>query len=128
MEFPLLLKASYGGGGRGQAVVSKVSDFAEAFSRCSKEAEMSFGRPEVFIERFLEKGRHIEVQIMGDGKRCVHLFERDCSVQLRKQKVVEIAPCPVMHPTLRERICSSAVKLCESCGYQNAGTVEFLVE
>lgn len=128
MTFPLLLKASYGGGGRGQAVVQKPEDFAEAFSKCSKEAEMSFGRPEVFIERFLEKAAHIEVQVMGDGQGCVHLFERDCSVQLRRQKVVEIAPARAIAPDLRERICSSAVKLCQSCGYRNAGTVEFLVE
>lgn len=128
MKFPLLLKASYGGGGRGQAVVQKLEDFSEAFSKCSKEAEMSFGRPEVFIERFLQKAAHIEVQVLGDGQDCVHLFERDCSVQLRKQKVVEIAPARTMAPALRERICSAAVKLCKSCGYSNAGTVEFLVE
>jgi len=128
MKFPLLLKASYGGGGRGQSVVQKPEDFATEFAKCSKEAEMSFGRPEVFVERFLAKAAHIEVQILGDGTRCVHFFERDCSVQLRKQKVVEIAPCPIMSATLRERICSAAVKLCESCNYRNAGTVEFLVE
>eukprot|EP00927_Polykrikos_kofoidii_P046843 TRINITY_DN40970_c0_g1_i1.p1 TRINITY_DN40970_c0_g1~~TRINITY_DN40970_c0_g1_i1.p1 ORF type:complete len:1179 (-),score=218.48 TRINITY_DN40970_c0_g1_i1:110-3586(-) len=128
MTFPLLLKASFGGGGRGQAVVQKLEDFLEAFSKCSKEAELSFGRPEVFIEHFLPKARHIEVQILGDGKHCVHLFERDCSVQLRKQKVIEIAPSRGMSLELRERICSSAVRLCESVGYCNAGTVEFLVE
>mmetsp|Transcript_121125 Transcript_121125/g.386835 ORF Transcript_121125/g.386835 Transcript_121125/m.386835 type:complete len:1004 (-) Transcript_121125:144-3155(-) len=128
MKFPLLLKASFGGGGRGQAVVDKPEDLAEAFSKCSKEAEMSFGRPEVFVERFLPKARHIEVQIVGDGKSCVHVFERDCSVQLRKQKVVELAPSRGMHPELRARICGSAVKMCESVGYRNAGTVEFLVE
>mmetsp|Transcript_91628 Transcript_91628/g.203409 ORF Transcript_91628/g.203409 Transcript_91628/m.203409 type:complete len:1162 (+) Transcript_91628:64-3549(+) len=128
MKFPLLLKASYGGGGRGQAVVEKPEDFAESFDKCSKEAEMSFGRAEVFIERYLRTARHIEVQILGDGTRCVHLFERDCSVQLRKQKVVEIAPSRNMSPVLRERICGSAVAMCESVGYRNAGTVEFLVE
>jgi len=128
MRFPLLLKASYGGGGRGQAVVEAPEAFAEAFDRCSQEATMSFGRGEVFVERFLARARHIEVQILGDGSRCVHVFERDCSVQLRKQKVVEIAPAQGIAPRLRERICSAAVRLCESVGYLNAGTVEFLVE
>eukprot|EP00913_Durusdinium_trenchii_P016602 g15606.t1 len=128
MKFPLLLKAAFGGGGRGQAVVEREEDFAKEFEKCSKEAEMSFGRPEVFIERFLAKAMHVEVQVLGDARKCIHLFERDCSVQLRKQKVVEIAPARGMHPELRERITSAAVALCESVGYQNAGTVEFLVE
>lgn len=128
MKFPLLLKAAFGGGGRGQAVVANEADFAKEFEKCSKEAEMSFGRPEVFIERFLAKAMHVEIQVVGDGRRCIHLFERDCSVQLRKQKVVEIAPARGMNPELRERITSAAVALCESVGYQNAGTVEFLVE
>eukprot|EP00928_Gymnodinium_smaydae_P009064 TRINITY_DN13347_c0_g5_i1.p1 TRINITY_DN13347_c0_g5~~TRINITY_DN13347_c0_g5_i1.p1 ORF type:complete len:1168 (-),score=188.02 TRINITY_DN13347_c0_g5_i1:39-3542(-) len=128
MKFPLLLKASYGGGGRGQSVVHTPEKFAEEFAKCSKEAEMSFGRAEVFVERFLPKARHIEIQILGDGTRCVHLFERDCSVQLRKQKVVEIAPARGIAPALRERICSAAVRVCQSVQYRNAGTVEFLVE
>eukprot|EP01062_Namystynia_karyoxenos_P068997 TRINITY_DN641_c0_g1_i2.p1 TRINITY_DN641_c0_g1~~TRINITY_DN641_c0_g1_i2.p1 ORF type:complete len:1189 (+),score=416.21 TRINITY_DN641_c0_g1_i2:87-3569(+) len=128
LRFPLLLKAAFGGGGRGQAVVAAEGDFEQAFTRCSKEAEMSFGHPEVFVERFLQNARHIEVQILGDGSRCVHLFERDCSVQLRKQKVVEFAPCAQMAPQLRERICAAATHLCESVGYLNAGTVEFLVD
>jgi len=128
MKFPLLLKAAFGGGGRGQAVVANEADFAREFEKCSKEAEMSFGRPEVFVERFLAKAMHIEVQVVGDGRHCIHLFERDCSVQLRKQKVVELAPARGMNPELRERITSAAVALCESVGYQNAGTVEFLVE
>lgn len=128
MAFPLLLKASFGGGGRGQAVVEKPEDFLESFKKCSSEAEMSFGRPEVFIERFLREAKHIEIQILGDGKKCVHLYERDCSVQLRKQKVIEIAPGRDMNPTLRDRIGMSAVNLCESVGYTCAGTVEFLVE
>mmetsp|Transcript_58956 Transcript_58956/g.104771 ORF Transcript_58956/g.104771 Transcript_58956/m.104771 type:complete len:1172 (+) Transcript_58956:46-3561(+) len=128
MKFPLLLKASFGGGGRGQSVVQSEADFPKEFDKCSKEAEMSFGRPEVFLERFLPKAMHIEIQVLGDGRKCVHLFERDCSVQLRKQKVVEIAPARGMNPQLRERIASSAVALCQSVGYSNAGTVEFLVE
>lgn len=128
MPFPVLLKASFGGGGRGQAVVARPEDLSEAFARCSKEAEMSFGRPEVFVEHYLLAAKHIEVQVLGDGGRCVHLFERDCSVQLRKQKVVEIAPSRRMAPQLRERICGAAVRLCESVGYRNAGTVEFLVD
>jgi len=128
MAFPLLLKASFGGGGRGQMVVENPNQFADAFSKCSKEAEMSFGRSEVFIERFLPKARHIEVQVIGDGKKCIHYFERDCSVQLRKQKVIEIAPSRGMHEALRERICGAAARMCESVGYRGAGTVEFLVE
>eukprot|EP00933_Yihiella_yeosuensis_P058743 TRINITY_DN5942_c0_g1_i1.p1 TRINITY_DN5942_c0_g1~~TRINITY_DN5942_c0_g1_i1.p1 ORF type:complete len:1192 (-),score=288.38 TRINITY_DN5942_c0_g1_i1:353-3856(-) len=128
MKFPLLLKAAFGGGGRGQAVVEKEADFAKEFEKCSKEADMSFGRPDVFVERFLPKAMHIEIQILGDGKQCIHLFERDCSVQLRKQKVVEIAPSRGIAPELRGRITSAAVALCESVGYECAGTVEFLVE
>jgi len=128
MKFPLLLKASFGGGGRGQAVVQNKEDFSREFERCSKEAEMSFGRPDIFIEQFLPRAMHIEIQIMGDGQRCIHLFERDCSVQLRKQKVVELAPARGIDAKLRERICSAAVALCESVNYRNAGTVEFLVE
>jgi len=128
MAFPLLLKASYGGGGRGQAVVEKPEAFAEAFSKCSQEALLSFGRGEVFMERFLQKAKHIEIQVLGDGDKCVHVFERDCSVQLRKQKVVEIAPARGMNPALRERMGMAAVSLCESVGYKNAGTVEFLLE
>ncbi|CAE8600317.1 unnamed protein product, partial [Polarella glacialis] len=128
MQFPLLLKAAFGGGGRGQSVVQKEADYLKEFEKCSKEALMSFGRAEVFVERFLLKAMHIEIQVLGDGRKCIHLFERDCSVQLRKQKVVEIAPSRGMNPALRDRITIAAVKLCESVGYQNAGTVEFLVE
>jgi len=128
LHWPLLIKAAFGGGGRGQKVVQRPEEFDDGFKRCSQEALLGFGDGGCFIEEFLVKARHIEVQVVGDGHgRCTHFFERDCSVQQRNQKVVEIAPARGIHPELRARITGAAVRLCESCSYLNAGTVEFLV-
>jgi pyruvate carboxylase len=126
---PIIIKAAMGGGGRGMRVVREREALAEAFERASSEALASFGDGTVFIERFVDHPRHIEVQILADAVgNVIHLFERDCSVQRRHQKVVEIAPAQNLDPTLRERLCADAVKLATAVGYRNAGTVEFLVE
>lgn len=127
--FPVILKAAYGGGGRGMRVVRTMSELEENFIRASSEAKSAFGNGEMFIERFIEKPRHIEVQILGDfHNNVVHLYERDCSVQRRHQKVLEIAPAPSLPVEIRDRITSDAVKLARHVGYQNAGTVEFLLD
>lgn len=127
--YPVMLKAAAGGGGRGMRAVHDPSDLATAFERCRSEAESAFGDGAVFIEKLIENPRHIEVQVLADGQhRAVHLYERDCSVQLRNQKVVEIAPAPNLDPTLRQQILADAIRLVEAADYENAGTVEFLVE
>jgi acetyl/propionyl-CoA carboxylase alpha subunit/acetyl-CoA carboxylase carboxyltransferase component len=126
--FPVVLKAAAGGGGRGMRVVRERGDVAEAFERCTNEAEAAFGDGAIFAEKLIERPRHIEVQILADGNgNVVHLFERDCSVQLRHQKVVEIAPAANLDPALRERIHMDAIRLAQAAKYVNAGTVEFLV-
>ena len=126
---PVMMKASMGGGGRGMRVVRSMEEVKESFERCSSEALTAFGDGSMFIERLIEKPRHIEVQILADETGdTVHLYDRDCSVQRRHQKVVEIAPASGLKPEIREKMLESAVKLCKSIGYKNAGTVEFLVE
>jgi pyruvate carboxylase len=126
--YPVMLKASAGGGGRGMRVVTRTEEMDEAFARCQGEAEAAFGDRAVFLEKIVPRPRHIEVQVLGDGQgNVVHLFERDCSVQLRHQKVVEIAPAPNLDEGLRKRILADAVKLARAARYENAGTVEFLV-
>ncbi|XP_063685704.1 uncharacterized protein LOC134819615 [Bolinopsis microptera] len=126
---PVMLKAVHGGGGRGMRVVKEMSQFNDSFQACVREAEQAFGNGDMFIEKFLDRPRHIEVQILGDKHgNIIHLFERDCSVQRRHQKVVEIAPSVNLDPVLREKMLSDAVKLAEHIGYINAGTVEFLVD
>ena len=118
-----------GGGGRGMRVVREQSDFKDAFQRAVSEAKSAFGDGTVFIERFLERPRHIEVQILADAAgNTVHLFERDCSVQRRHQKVVEVAPATHLPEEVRKAILSDAIKLAKSVGYRNAGTAEFLVD
>jgi pyruvate carboxylase len=125
--FPLIIKAVSGGGGRGMRVVRNETDLEEAFARASSEAKASFGNSSVYLEKFLENPKHIEVQILADGAgNVVHLFERDCSIQRRHQKVVEVAPS-FMDDDLRNRICEAAVQLMRQVGYKNAGTVEFLL-
>ena len=127
--FPLMIKAAMGGGGRGMRVVRDESEFASAFSRASSEAEAAFGDPTVFIERYIDHPRHIEVQILADAYGdVIHLFERDCSIQRRHQKLVEIAPAVGLSPELRDRLTTDAVTLARNVGYRNAGTVEFLVD
>ena len=127
--FPVIIKASYGGGGRGMRVVLKEDELVGKLDEAQREAMSAFGRPEVFVEKYIRRAKHIEVQILGDRHgNLVHLWERDCSVQRRHQKVVEVAPAPMMDLGLRVRICESAKRLMQSANYNNAGTVEFLVD
>ena len=126
--FPIIIKAAFGGGGRGMRVVRDQSELSDAFERATSEARTAFGNGTVFVERFLDQPKHIEVQLLGDNQgNVVHLFERDCSVQRRHQKVVEIAPAKDLPTDVRDRILSDAVKLAKSVRYRNAGTAEFLV-
>lgn len=126
--FPIIIKASMGGGGRGMRIVRSENSLAESFDRAKSEAKAAFGKDEVYVEKFLDKPKHIEVQILGDYEgNLVHLYERDCSVQRRHQKVVEVAPSVSLTEELRHEICDSAVSLMEHVGYVNAGTVEYLV-
>ncbi|KAJ8308360.1 hypothetical protein KUTeg_013234 [Tegillarca granosa] len=126
---PVIFKAAYGGGGRGMRVVRKMEEVEENFKRAFSEAEAAFGNGELFLEKFIERPRHIEVQILGDKSgNIVHLYERDCSVQRRHQKVVEIAPAPLLREDIRDKMTSDAVKLAKFVGYENAGTVEFLLD
>ncbi|MCW2815435.1 MAG: pyruvate carboxylase, partial [Nocardioides sp.] len=129
MPYPLFVKAVAGGGGRGMRRVERPQDLREAVETCMREGEGAFGDPTVFIEQAVVEPRHIEVQILADGEgNVIHLFERDCSVQRRHQKVVEIAPAPNLDPELRERMCADAVRFAQEIGYRNAGTVEFLLD
>ncbi|KAG0097767.1 pyruvate carboxylase [Podila epicladia] len=119
--FPVIIKAAMGGGGRGMRVVRSQADFAEGFDRATSEAKQAFGDGTVFIERFLDKPRHIEVQLLADSQgNVVHLFERDCSVQRRHQKVVEIAPAKSLTPSVRDAILNDAIKLAKHVKYKNA--------
>ena len=127
--FPIIIKAAFGGGGRGMRVVRKQEDLKDSFERATSEAKSAFGNGTVFIERFLDKPKHIEVQLLGDNHgNVVHLYERDCSVQRRHQKVVEIAPAKDLPVETRDSILADAVKLAQSVNYRNAGTAEFLVD
>ena len=127
--FPVLVKASAGGGGRGMRAVARPRDFVEAVRGARREAEASFGDGSVFLEKLIENPRHVEVQVIGDREgNVLHLYERECSIQRRHQKVVEEAPSPALGPELREAICSAAVRLALEAGYRNAGTVEFLID
>ena len=128
LGYPVMVKAVAGGGGRGMRRVDRADDMVEAFARCQGEALAAFGEGDLFLEKLMVRPRHIEVQILGDrAGAVVHVHERDCSVQLRNQKVVEIAPAPGLDPALRERILSDALKLARAAGQVNAGTLEFLV-
>ena len=127
--FPVMIKASKGGGGRGMRVVQAEEDFDQAFQSARNEAQTAFGCPDVFIEKFISRARHIEVQLLGDEHgNLLHLFERDCSVQRRHQKVVEIAPAPNLSDSLRKDILEAAVTIGREANYSCAGTVEFLVD
>jgi pyruvate carboxylase len=129
MPFPLFVKAVAGGGGRGMRRVDRAEDLRDAVETCMREADGAFGDPTVFIEQAVVDPRHIEVQILADGEgNVIHLYERDCSVQRRHQKVVEIAPAPNLDPALRDRMCADAVRFAREIGYRNAGTVEFLLD
>jgi acetyl-CoA/propionyl-CoA carboxylase biotin carboxyl carrier protein len=128
-EYPLLVKAAAGGGGRGMRVVERAEDLEEAIAAARREALAGFGDGTVFLERFLPRARHIEVQVIGDSHGTIrHLGERECSLQRRHQKVVEESPSPVVGPELRERLGEEAVALARAAGYANAGTVEFIAD
>nr|WP_019242445.1 MULTISPECIES: pyruvate carboxylase [Bacillus] len=126
--YPIIIKASLGGGGRGMRIVHNKEEVKESYDRAKSEAKAAFGNDEVYVEKFVQNPKHIEVQILGDKQgNIVHLYERDCSVQRRHQKVVEIAPSVSLTEELRHEICNAAVKLMKNVSYVNAGTVEFLV-
>ena len=127
--FPVILKASAGGGGRGMRVVSEAKDLAAAYETCRREAQSYFGNPAVFCERFIENPRHIEVQVLRDAHgNGVHLFERDCSIQRRNQKLLEEAPSVFLSPEQRMKLGARAVKIAAAVAYCGAGTVEFICE
>ncbi len=127
--YPLMLKASWGGGGRGMRAIESESELLPAIAAARREAAAAFGNDEVFLEKMVVRARHVEVQVLGDTHgNLVHLFERDCSVQRRTQKVVERAPAPYLLPRQREALCRAALKIAEGVGYTHAGTVEFLMD
>jgi 3-methylcrotonoyl-CoA carboxylase, alpha subunit (EC 6.4.1.4) len=126
--YPVLIKAVAGGGGKGMRLVEKPAEFADALASAQGEAQTAFGNPAVLIEKFIGSPRHIEVQVFGDGEKAVHLFERDCSLQRRHQKVIEEAPAPGMTPEMREAMGQAATRAAEAIGYKGAGTIEFIVD
>ena len=127
--FPLIIKAAFGGGGRGMRVVSKGSELAPLLDEAQSEAGRAFGNPAVFLEKYIPRAKHIEVQVLGDRHgNVIHLHERDCSVQRRHQKVVEIAPSVGLDPKVVKELCDAAVKIASEVQYDNAGTVEFLLD
>ena len=127
--FPVLLKAAAGGGGKGMKIVARPEDLKTVFDEASVEALSAFGDDRIYVEHYIPNARHIEVQIIGDRfGNMIHLFERDCSLQRRYQKMVEEAPSPAVSPKLREEICEAAVRIAQQIGYENAGTVEFMLD
>jgi 3-methylcrotonyl-CoA carboxylase alpha subunit len=126
--YPVLIKAVAGGGGKGMRLVERAEDFPDALRAAGSEARGAFGHDAVLVEKFIERPRHIEVQIFGDGQNVVHLYERDCSLQRRHQKVIEEAPAPGMTRAMRTAMCEAAVRAASAIGYKGAGTVEFIVD
>jgi len=127
--YPVIIKASSGGGGRGMRIVHEEENLQKAYSMCKSEAESAFDDPDVYIEKFVEDPHHVEIQILGDQHgNAIHLGERDCSLQRRHQKILEEAPSPLMTPELREEMGLAAVNAAKSVNYEGAGTVEFLVD
>lgn len=126
--FPLLIKAAAGGGGRGMRVVESESTLTKDLNEIMSEAEVAFGNPAVYIERYLTDIRHIEVQVLSDSQKTLHVGERDCTAQRRNQKLIEEGPSPALTDSLREELCQAAINLCEAVGYRNAGTVEFVFD
>ena len=127
--FPVIIKAVNGGGGRGMRLAYNAVSFSKEFHLACLEAEQAFGKGEVYIEKFIESPKHIEIQILADSYgKVVHLGERDCSIQRRYQKLIEEAPSPVVSPKLRSKMGAAAIRVAETCEYENAGTVEFLLD
>lgn len=127
--YPVIIKAAAGGGGKGMRLVNNSMSFGKEYRVARSEAEKSFGNGSVYIEKYIEEPRHIEIQILGDQHgKVIHLFERDCSIQRRYQKLIEEAPSPFLTQRLREEIGRAAVRIAEKCGYYGAGTVEFIVD
>jgi 3-methylcrotonyl-CoA carboxylase alpha subunit len=127
--YPVLIKAVAGGGGKGMRLVENAADFVDALQSCQREAASSFGNQHVLIEKYIQRPRHIEVQVFGDSHgNVVHLFERDCSLQRRHQKVIEEAPAPGMDEATREALCAAAVKAAKAVDYEGAGTIEFIAD
>jgi len=124
----IMIKAVMGGGGRGMRAVYNPSDLDEAYTRCRSESHTAFGLDAVYVEQLIRKPRHIEVQIISDGKQVIHLGERDCTMQRRNQKLIEMAPCPTLSPQLREKITDAALRLARKARFDSLGTFEFLVE
>ena len=123
----MLIKAVSGGGGRGMRLVTRAEEIEEALARAASEAKSAFGDPAVYVEEYLPGARHIEVQVIGDGAEVSHLWERECSLQRRHQKIVEIAPSPSLKPAVRERLLAAATQLAKASAYRGLGTMEFLV-
>ena len=129
LGYPVMLKASWGGGGRGMRVIESGETFTSQFESARRESAAAFGSDEVYVEKLVQRARHVEVQILGDQHgNLIHLFERDCSVQRRNQKVVERAPAPYLNESQRQALCESALRLCRQVRYTHAGTVEFLMD
>jgi acetyl-CoA carboxylase biotin carboxylase subunit len=126
--YPVAVKAAGGGGGRGIRIVDDEAALRHDLPLAAQEAGRAFGDSRVYIERFIAPARHVEVQVLGDGARAIHLYERDCSLQRRRQKVIEETPAPGLPAATREAMCAAAVALCDAVGYRSAGTVEFLVD
>jgi acetyl-CoA carboxylase biotin carboxylase subunit len=129
LGYPVLLKASLGGGGRGIRIVWDVDSLATAVRTCQSEAAAAFGSSEIYLERYVDGARHVEVQVLADGRgHIIHLGERDCSIQRRHQKLLEETPCPGLADATRRELTAAALRLCRAAGYESAGTVEFLLD
>jgi len=124
----IMLKSMAGGGGRGMRIVGEFGGIETAYQQCQSEAQKAFGNDQIYVEKYLPKARHLEVQILGDGEAITHLWERECSLQRRQQKIIEIAPAPALHSDLRQQLIDAAVRLAKAVNYESAGTFEFLVE
>jgi acetyl/propionyl-CoA carboxylase alpha subunit len=129
LGYPIMVKAAAGGGGKGMRIVEQPAGFAEAVGAARREARAAFGADRLILERYVSRGHHVEFQVLGDSAgNVLHLFERECSVQRRHQKIVEESPSPLLDPALRERMGTAAVEAARAVGYRNAGTVEFIVD
>ncbi len=128
LGYPVMLKASHGGGGRGMRLCRKAKELEAAYAVTRHEAQVSFGNDEVYLEKFIESGRHIEVQILADAEQCLYLGERDCSIQRRKQKLIEETPSPFLNDVTRKKLNTVAAEAARQVGYMGAGTIEFLMD